>query len=121
LAVEVETRGGLTLFCPKCGVGIRVSNDRHNDFWLRAANWCDNCEEVKLLWGVWKLSPMTARTLVAGRLRLPKELKPDVAIRVLKLAKRKGLTFEKEQGALLVAAALDAKNFREPKCGVVWS
>jgi hypothetical protein len=121
MPVRVDTRGGLTLFCPKCGVGVRVSNDRRNGFWLRAANWCDNCEEVKLLYGVWKLSPLTARTLVAGRLRLPKELKPDVAIRVLKLAKRKGLRFEKEQSVLLTAAALEVKDFREPKCGVMWS
>jgi len=119
--VEIDTRGGLALYCPKCGVGCEVTKDRHNSFWLKAANWCDNCEEVKLLYGVWKLSPMTARTLVEGKLRLPRKLKPDVAIRVLKLAKRKGLTFDPEQEALLTAAALDVRDFREPKCGRVIS
>jgi hypothetical protein len=123
MPVRAEVHGGwVILWCPKCRTGTPVCRSTfkrfflQGHFWRKAANWCDDCEEVRLLYTVWKLSPKMARTLVDGKLKLPKKLNPEAALYVLKLARRKGLRFDPEQEALLVAAAMDAKDFSEPKC-----
>jgi hypothetical protein len=124
--VEVDTVGKLTLFCPKCQIGVPVSKDRHHSFWLKAANWCNDCVEVRHLLVVWERSKMMAKTLVDGKLRLPKgKLDPEASLCVLRLAGMKNINLDQEQKARLMAAALEAEEskqeFRLPTvCPAEW-